>query len=332
MFKDKILNLLRTSHNGFLSGEELARKCGISRTMVWKHIKALETEGYGIEAVPSQGYRIISEPDIIRRADLLRGLKANVIGKELQLLQQTGSTNTLAMELASHGAREGTVIVAETQNAGKGRLGRTWVSPKGNLYFSVILRPNIPLQKAPLLTLLAAVSIASVLKKACGIPAGIKWPNDILVQGKKISGILLEMSADQDGVRHVVLGIGINVNMDRASLPPQIRDSVTTLAEEKERKQDRTLLLRTIFEQLNRSYAAFLHGPESILEEWRELNVTIGKNVAVRSMEELIEGEAVDIDQEGRLLIRMADGMVRSIASGDVSLRADQNSNSSPPQ
>ncbi len=149
MYKEKILNLLRSSCSGFISGEELARKCGISRTMVWKHIKSLEREGFGIEAVPSQGYRITSVPDILRPEDVRHGRGTKVIGKETHFFHEVASTNTLAMEMAADGAPEGTVVVAETQTNGKGRLGRKWISPKGNLYLSVVLRPNIPMHKAP---------------------------------------------------------------------------------------------------------------------------------------------------------------------------------------
>src|SRR5574341_1355828 len=178
MYKDKILNLLRSSRTGFLSGEELAKKCGISRTMVWKHIKSLEREGFGIEAVPSQGYRITSVPDMLRLDDIRHGLKTTVIGKEIHLFPETASTNSLAMEMASKGAPEGTVVIAETQTAGKGRLGRKWISPRGNLYLSAILRPAMPMHKAPLITLAGAVAVASAIRKACGLATGIKWRSE----------------------------------------------------------------------------------------------------------------------------------------------------------
>src|SRR5512147_1706678 len=179
MYKEKILNMLRSSRAGFLSGEELGRKAGISRTMVWKHIKTLEREGFGIEAVPSQGYRIISTPDLLREGDIRPGLRTKVIGREIHLFREVASTNTLAMEMASNGAPEGTVVIAETQTSGKGRLGRKWLSPQGNLYLSVILRPDIPLHKAPLITLMGAVAVVTATRKNCGADAAIKWPNDL---------------------------------------------------------------------------------------------------------------------------------------------------------
>jgi len=200
MYKDKILNLLRSSGAEFLSGEDLARKTGISRTMVWKYIKSLEREGLGVEAMPSQGYRIISEPDILRQNDIKHGLKTKIMGKEIHLFPEIASTNTLAMDMAAQGSPEGTVVIAETQTRGKGRLGRKWISPKGNLYLSVILRPGIPLHRAPLITLMGAVAVATAINRIGEVRAKIKWPNDILISGKKTSGLLTEMSAEQDRI------------------------------------------------------------------------------------------------------------------------------------
>ena len=246
MSKEKILQLLRSSKTGFVSGTDLAIRLGISRTMVWKHIKTLEHEGFGIEAVPSQGYRITTAPDTLRQGDIKQGLKTRIIGKDIRLFQEVVSTNTLAMEAASQGAPEGTVIIAETQTGGKGRLGRTWISPRGNLYLSVILRPQIPTHKAPLITLVGAVAVASAIRKHCSVPAAIKWPNDILISGKKVAGLLTEMSAEPDRIRHIALGIGVDVNMELQELPLDVRMHATTLAAEAGAKIDRKLLVQEI--------------------------------------------------------------------------------------
>ncbi len=320
MYKEKILNLLRSSRTGFLSGEELARKCGISRTMVWKHIKSLEREGFRIEAVPSQGYRIVSMPDILRQSDIKPGLRTKVIGKELSLLPEVVSTNSLAMEMATNGAPEGTVVIAETQTGGKGRLGRTWVSPKGNLYLSVILRPDIPAYKAPLITLMGAVAVASASRKQCELKARIKWPNDILVSGKKVSGLLTEMSAEQDRIRHIVLGIGVDVNMEPESLPPDVRALTTTLAAETGEKVDRTGLLRQLLRELDRWYAVFLANEQDVIQEWKSLNMTVGNRVAVSGAGARLEGLAQGIDSEGRLIIKLNDGAIHAVAAGDVTI------------
>lgn len=320
MYKEKILNMLRSSRTGFLSGEELGRKAGISRTMVWKHIKALEREGYGIEAVPSQGYRIVSVPDLLREGDIKPGLKTRVIGREVHLFPEVASTNTIAMEMASMGAPEGAVVLAETQTGGKGRRGRKWISPKGNLYLSVVLRPDIPLYRSPVITLMGAVAVASAIRGMSGVKAAIKWPNDILVSGKKISGLLTEMSAEQDRVRHIVLGIGIDVNMELEALPPDVRAQTTTLAAEARRNIDRTALLRQLLRELDGWYGVFLTNRQDVLREWKTLNVTTGNRVAISGAGEVLEGLAEGIDDEGRLIIRLDDGNLRTVAAGDVTI------------
>jgi BirA family biotin operon repressor/biotin-[acetyl-CoA-carboxylase] ligase len=320
MYKDKILTLLRSSKAGYISGEELARKAGISRTMVWKHVESLRSSGFGIEAVPSRGYRITSIPDILRQSDIKPGLKTGVIGKEIHLLPSVASTNTLAMELAMSGSPEGTVVIAETQTGGKGRLGRKWLSPKGNLYLSVILRPDVPLQKAPLITLMGAVAVATAIRTTCGLEAGIKWPNDILVAGKKVSGLLTEMSAEQDRVRHIVLGVGVDVNMELETLPSEIRALATTLAAASGKTIDRTMLLRQLLRDLDHWYRIFLTNGPDVLREWSSLNLTIGNRVAVSGAGEALEGLAQGIDEEGRLVIRLDNGTVRTVAAGDVAI------------
>lgn len=323
MYKEKILNLLRSSRSAYLSGEELARKTGVSRTMVWKHIKSLEREGFGIEAVPSQGYRILSTPDLLRTGDIRQGLGTKRIGRELILLAEVPSTNTLAMERAAKGAREGTAVIAETQTGGRGRLGRTWISPKGNLYLSVILRPAIPLHKAPLVTLMGAVAVAFAIRQACALESGIKWPNDILLNGKKASGLLTEMSAEQDRIRHIVLGIGVNVNMDPSVLPPDVRGRTTSLSAETGNRVNRTALLQELLRGLERWYDAFLADSSSVLRAWEGLSVTTGKRVVLSGAGPVLEGTAQGIDEEGRLIIVQDDGSTRTAAAGDVTIEKD---------
>jgi BirA family biotin operon repressor/biotin-[acetyl-CoA-carboxylase] ligase len=320
MAKDKILALLRSSKTAFLSGADLASRLGISRTMVWKHIKALEREGFGIEAVPSQGYRITVVPDRLRQNDLGRGLKTKIIGKDIRLHSEVLSTNTLAMEAASQGAAEGTVVIAETQTGGKGRLGRQWISPHGNLYVSVILRPAIPTHKAPLITLVGAVAVASAIRTHCPVQAAIKWPNDILISGKKVAGLLTEMSAEPDRIRHIALGIGVNVNMELHELPPEVSAHTTTLAAETGTKVDRKALLQEILLALEHWYRIFLTEEEAVLKEWEQLNMTIGRRVTVNGMGEVFEGQAQGIDAEGRLKVALDDNTIRVVAAGDVSI------------
>ena len=320
MNKDDILLALRSSRSGFVSGADLAASTGVSRTAVWKHIKKLEREGYLIEAIPSKGYRLTSSPDVMIVSDLKRGLKARTIGREIVHLTETASTNTLAMDLAHKGAADGTVVIAETQTGGKGRLGRAWTSPRGNLYLSVILRPAVPVHKAPLITLMGAVAVAAAIRENLGIPAGIKWPNDILIDGKKIAGLLTEMSAEPDRIRHIVLGIGVNVNMDVRELAPDVRKTATTLAAVTGTRVDRTALARTLLAGLEKWYQRFLKNEADVLDAWKELNVTLGNRVAVSGAGTMLEGLARGIDAEGRLIIRLDDGTLLPVTAGDVTI------------
>ncbi|MDH4161813.1 MAG: biotin--[acetyl-CoA-carboxylase] ligase [Nitrospirota bacterium] len=320
MNKDAILDLLRSSTANHLSGAELARRLGVSRTAVWKHIKTLEDEGYRIEAVPSKGYRITAEPDCIRPGELKRLLGSSIFGRNIQYLTESASTNTLAMELASRGAEEGSLVIAEVQTGGKGRMGRSWVSPKGNLYFSAILRPAVSPHQAPLMTLVGAVAVARALRKVPGIAAAIKWPNDILIEGRKVSGLLTEMSAEADRIRHLVLGIGINCNMDPGTLPGEVRAQATSLATETGKNADRTAVLAEVLRELDRWYGVFLSDRQGVLDAWRDLNVTLDRAVTVSGAGELLQGTASDIDSEGRLVITAADGSTRTVAAGDVTI------------
>lgn len=320
MTKDDILRMLRASTTDHLSGADLAARLGVSRAAVWKQIKALERDGFRIEAVPSKGYRLTASPDRIAPADVTDRLGTRVIGRALVYRTEVVSTNTLAMELAQAGAADGTVVTAEKQSGGKGRLGRTWFSPEGGLAASVILRPAIPTHQAPLVTLMGAVAAAGAISRSTGLPAGIKWPNDILVRGRKVCGLLTELSAEPDRVRHIVLGIGINVNMDRTALPAEYRERTTTLSAEKGGTVDRTGLLRELLRELDRGYRMLLKDPAAVRTAWKDLNVTLGERVAVRGGSGDVEGLARDIDAEGRLVIRLDSGGIVQVAAGDVTI------------
>jgi BirA family biotin operon repressor/biotin-[acetyl-CoA-carboxylase] ligase len=320
MIKEDILRLLMQSTSGHVSGGELAKRLKVSRTAIWKHIKALEDDGYGIAAVPSKGYRLMTIPDKLILHDIEGDLSTKIVGRNIHLLAEVPSTNSRAMEAAQEGAADGTVVIAETQTGGKGRLGRTWVSPKGNLYLSVILRPPIPPHKAPLLTLMGAVAAASAIRKQLDVRAEIKWPNDIFVAGRKLGGLLTEMSAEPDRVRFIVLGIGLNVNMELAELPPEIRSLSTTLSAEAGGPVPRTELLRRVLVELDRWYQVFLRNEALVLREWETLNMTLGKRVTVVGLGETSEGTAQGIDHDGRLILKLDDGSLRQVAAGDVTI------------
>ncbi len=322
MKKDELIRMLRSSQGGYVSGTELASALGVSRAAVWKQVRALARAGFAIDAVPSKGYRLTAAPDVVLPGDITRDLGTAVIGGTIRYEDEIPSTNTLAMELAHAGAAEGTVVLAEAQSGGRGRLGREWFSPRGNMYFSVILRPPIPPSRAPLLTLMGAVASASAIRSQTGVAAGIKWPNDLLINGKKAAGILTEMSAEPDRIRYVVLGIGVNANMDPALFSSEVRRTATTLALEAGMAVDRTDLLRRMLLELDHWYGRFRDDAAGMLAAWRLLNVTLGNRIRVSGAGPVREGLARDVDEEGRLILELDDGTGLPVAAGDVTIVA----------
>ncbi len=321
MQNSEILRILRSAAAGYVSGAELAASLGVSRTAVWKRIRALEREGYRIDAVPSKGYRLTAMPDVIIVDEVLGACAGRTIGREILHRETAASTNTLAMELAQQGTAEGAVVTAEVQTGGKGRLGRSWVSPRGSLAVSVVLRPPVATHLAPLFTLLGAVAAARAIRERTGLAAGIKWPNDILVGGRKVCGLLIEMSAEPDRIKHLVLGIGMNVNLGPAALPPEVRGRSTSLAAETGGPVDRTALLISLLRELDQWYRRFLEDQAAVLSAWRELNVTLGRRVAVDGPAGRFSGTAEDIDKEGRLIVLIDDGSRQVVAAGDVTIQ-----------
>ncbi|RNC69613.1 MAG: biotin--[acetyl-CoA-carboxylase] ligase [Desulfuromonadales bacterium] len=318
----KILELFRDREGGVVSGEALSRLLNVSRTAVWKHIKTLKTLGYDIEAVPSQGYRLVSSPDILIPADISAGLATAIIGSSIICFRETESTNIIASRLAEEGASEGTVVIADSQTRGKGRLGRQWESPPGvNLYCSVILRPPILPFHAPQLTFLSAVAVAEAIEKTTGLSPAIKWPNDVLVNGCKVAGMLNEMSAETERVEHLILGIGVNINMMRDQFPADLRYPATSLAIEAGREIERIPFIRALLESLDslyRSYCAEGYGP--LREAWLALSAVMGRVVSVSGQGEGLVGTVEGIDENGALLLRCADGRTERVLAGDVTM------------
>lgn len=324
---EKIIDLMKRNKEIFLSGETMSKEIGITRSAVWKRVRDLRTRGYTIEASPSKGYRLLSAPDILSAQEIKRTLTVAghedplIIGREIHVFQAIDSTNIKGMELGERGSPEGTIVLTETQTNGKGRLGRRWISPEGNIYLSIILRPKILPSEAPLITLMAAVASASALRKALNTGVNIKWPNDIIIEGKKVGGILTEMNSEMDRVNYIVLGIGINVNMNLTLLPPDVRITATTIKEKIGSDIRRTEILSLLIKELDRWYKIFLNeGPGPVLDEWRGLSQGIGKKVKVTSLDSVIEGLAEGIDDYGRLIVRLEGGKVEKVDSGDVTV------------
>lgn len=317
----RILELLRRQE-GFLSGEDIGRELSITRAAVWKGIKKLREEGYEIEAVTNRGYRLTNPETMYNKRELEQGLKTKTMGQSIYFYEETDTTNNRARELALEGAPEGTLVVAEKQTAGRGRRGKVWESPLGTgIWMSLVLRPQIMPAEASVLTLLCGLATAEAIEAETGLSAGIKWPNDILINGKKAVGILTEMDCEMSEVHFVIPGIGINVNT--ASFPPEIAEIATSLYLECGKTVSRRRLVHKVLERLEEHYETFLRTGSfaAMLEDYRKLCITLGKEVHVLGREPFF-AEALDITPEGELLVRRADnGKEEVVFSGEVSIR-----------
>ena len=317
----RILELLRRQE-GFLSGEDIGRELSITRAAVWKGIKKLREEGYEIEAVTNRGYRLTNPETMYNKRELEQGLKTKTMGQSIYFYEETDTTNNRARELALEGAPEGTLVVAEKQTAGRGRRGKVWESPLGTgIWMSLVLRPQIMPAEASVLSLLCGLATAEAIEAETGLSAGIKWPNDILINGKKAVGILTEMDCEMSEVHFVIPGIGINVNT--ASFPPEIADIATSLYLECGKTVSRRRLVHKVLERLEEHYETFLRTGSftAMLEDYRKHCITLGKEVHVLGREPFF-AEALDITPEGELLVRRADnGKEEVVFSGEVSIR-----------
>lgn len=319
---EKILSLLRGSSGAALSGEEISREMKVSRSAVWKQIKALRGLGYDITAEPSKGYRLLSAPDRLILSEIAVGLHVSRLGSKIVCLDETVSTNAVAFRLAEDGAAEGCAVIADCQTGGKGRMGRIWASPPGvNLYCSVIVRPPLQPMAAPQLTFLSVVAVARSIESLTGLTPRIKWPNDILLNGKKVAGLLNEMSAETDKVNFVVLGIGVNLNMRADQFPDDLRHPATSTLLETGRSVSRVVFARTLLHELDAIYGLFLaEGYAPVRKEWLEISRLDGEQVTVTDNGVVQSGIVVGIDEYGALLLETAAGKVVQILSGDVTI------------
>ncbi len=318
----KILSALRANPDG-VSGAQLAEHLAISRAAIWARMDDLRAAGYDIAASPHFGYKLVGSPDALHADDLLARLnKTKIIGRDIRVFEETSSTNDVAEKLARDGVKEGVVVFAESQTKGRGRLGRKWLSPTHQgLWFSVLLRPNFRPQETTQLTVISATALRRAIKTVCGLAADIKWPNDILIGGKKVAGILTEMSAEVDRVRHVILGIGVDVNQDVAEFPAELRKIATSLKIEAGEEITRAELATEILRELDFDYARVCAGKFSaVADEWEAACVTIGKNVTVHCGDRKFRGYAEALDDDGALLVRTEHGHLERVIGGDVML------------
>ncbi len=317
---EELLKLFRDKAGAYISGEEISQLLGVSRTAVWKKIKLLRQMGYTIDAVPSRGYHLAASPDALLVEEIRSDLGTRVVGKEVIFLEQTDSTNVRAREQGDGGAPEGTVIIADSQSAGKGRLGRTWESPAGvNLYTSVLLRPVILPRFGTQMTFLSAVAVAAAIEEVSGLSATVKWPNDVLLGGKKVAGLLNEMNAETERVNYVILGIGVNLNMQPGQFPDDLRYPATSVAIEKGSPVSRLAFARSLFRHLDSFYQAYLEqGVTPVLRAWEELCDVVGKRVSVDCQSQVFRGVVEGLDPDGALLLRTDEGPLEKILAGDV--------------
>jgi len=301
--KSTILSYLRNSREE-VSGEILSKELGTSRVSVWKHISSLREAGYVIEA-SSRGYRLVSSPD------LLLGCEFPEWEKKFQHFNTIDSTMNTARVLANRGEEAGTVVVAESQSMGRGRLSREWFSPEGGIYFTLILRPEIAPAYAPRLSLMASVAVARTLRNLLGVDAKLKWPNDVLIEGRKVCGILAEMGAEVDAVKFINIGVGINANLSIARYGVK----AASLKEIKGAQVSRKDILNSLLGELLRQQSLLTTG--ELLEEWKNLSATLNREVRIETIGGEISGKAVDIDSNGALIIKGKDGSLKTAIAGD---------------
>ncbi|MFH1395734.1 MAG: biotin--[acetyl-CoA-carboxylase] ligase [Candidatus Omnitrophota bacterium] len=317
--KRKILKFFFENAEAYVSGEDISDSLGFSRANSWKYINKLRNDGYEIEAVPHLGYKLKSKPDKLYAYEISLGLKTAIIGKNNVFhYDSISSTNDKAYELAEKGEPEGSLVIAESQTCGKGRLGRKWVSPDGKgIYFSLILRPDMEIDRIPVITLVTAISVHRTIKKMCGITAGIKWPNDILINGRKVCGILTEMKAQPDMVDFLIVGVGLNINAEKKQIPAE----AVSLKDESGRHINRTDFLKCLLEEIEKDYIKIKReGFYALRDECKKLSTVIDKQIKIREHHRLTEGTAVDIDERGALVVRTKKGELKRVFSGDVNV------------
>ncbi|WP_026560184.1 biotin--[acetyl-CoA-carboxylase] ligase [Bacillus sp. J37] len=321
--RSKLLEAFSNAEGGFVSGQKLSEYIGCSRTAVWKHIEDLRKDGYELEAVRRLGYRITKKPNKISDNEIKIGLKTRKMGHHVHFEETVTSTQKIAQTLANEGAEEGTIVVAEQQTNGRGRMARQWYSPSGTgIWMSLIIRPNIAVQATPQLTLLTAVAIVQAIEEITPLKPDIKWPNDILINGKKLVGILTELQAEADRVHSIIIGTGINVNQSITDFPEELHHVATSIHLETNKQWDRAQLIQEILLKFENLYSLYLaQGFRPIKLLWEGYAVSLQKPITARTINGTVEGKAIGINDAGVLLIQTSDGSVKQIYSADIELQ-----------
>ncbi|KKI88762.1 biotin--acetyl-CoA-carboxylase ligase [Bacillus sp. SA1-12] len=321
--RSKLLEAFSKADGEFLSGQKISEVIGCSRTAVWKHIEELRKEGYELEAVRRLGYRITKKPDKISSNEIQLGLKTELMGRNIYFEETVASTQKIAQSLANEGAPEGTIVVADQQTSGRGRMSRVWYSPSGTgIWMSMIIRPKIPINRTPQLTLLTAVAIVQAIEELTPLKPDIKWPNDILLNGKKIVGILTELQAEADQVHSVIIGTGINVNQTKEDFPEELQNVATSIKVETGSDWERAQFIQTILLKFEGLYSLYLaQGFKPIKLLWESYAISLNKTIIARTLKGTIEGKAIGIDDDGVLLIEKNDQSLERIYSADIEIK-----------
>lgn len=321
--KESVLALLKQNLNEFTSGQVISEKLDVSRTSIWKYINSLRKDGYKIESSSKKGYKLVSSPDILTFEEIKETLTTKYIGKNILHFDSIASTNLKAKELAEKGEAHGSVVISEEQTLGRGRLGRQWLSPKyKGIWFSIILRPKTEPINIPKITQVAAASIVNSLANL-NIDAYIKWPNDIIVNHKKVCGILTEMSGELNRVNYVVLGMGVNANLDPSDFNEDISLKATSLKIETGHSIDRKLFISSILNEFEKLYEEFskYNTVNKSLEICKKQSAVLGKNIKIISGGSISYAKAVDIQKSGELKVEYPDGSTDDLISGEISIR-----------
>lgn len=322
--KSDILSLLRSSGD-YVSGQQLCEQFDVSRTAVWKAINQLKEDGYEIEAVSHKGYRLLESPDILSESEILSRLTTSWAGQTIHYFKETGSTNIDAKRFAEEGAPHGTTVVADMQAEGRGRRGKTWQSPAGSaIYMTILLKPDFAPDKASMLTLVMALSVADAIAEVTGLPAGIKWPNDIVVNKKKVCGILTEMNVELDFIQYVVIGVGINVNNScPEEFAEEIRQMATSLKIESGMQITRAALLVQVLLHFEKNYDTFVRTLDlsGMMEAYDARLLNLNQEVKVLDPKGEYTGIARGITPTGELLVEKESGEMILVYAGEVSVR-----------
>ncbi len=321
--KDSLLLYLKKHKNRWVSGEHLSHKLAVSRAAVNKHIRKLREDGYHITSSTKKGYCFQGAGDLLIPAEIQEGLKTRIFGKpDIISFDNTDSTNIQARLLAEKGAPEGTLVLAEKQTSGRGRKGRTWFSPPGRgIYASLILRPAMPPSEVPGITLITAVAAAESLIALTKLPIKIKWPNDLLINSRKLAGILTEISTEMDAVNYIIVGIGLNINTPPEDFPEEIKPIATSVLAESGKTFSRVDILQAFIHQYEACYDQFKQeGFTGLRKRWKALTDIIGRNIKVEKVDATLSGQVVDVDNDGVLILKDNKGQMHRVFSGDVIL------------